>query len=167
MTIITVGDMGQGHRIAGGRGMTGAGDTGHSCCHIPGSDMVHMLSRCGLILMTVQTVGRVGTKGDHFGDGSDVGRQGLNNGIDRIDVPSGVMALTAVVLMVAQDIGPVAGQMAVRAFLAIGLTEITERINIHRMIDATAGQAVVMACEVGSVAVLAFATMNIRRLLPG
>ena len=140
--------------------MTDAGDTGRYCFHIAWGDMVHVLGRCSLILVAIQTVGRVGTIGDDIGNRSP-GR------VNRIDVTGGVMALAAIVLVIAQDIGPVAGQMAVGAFLAIRLTEVGERIDIYRMIDCATGKAVIMARKVGAVAVLAFTAMNIRRLLQG
>lgn len=156
MAIVAFGEMGQGHWIGGRRGMAGAVDA--ACCRrdISGGDVVHVLIRCGLVLMAVQAIGRVGAQGDNVSNGD--GRYGW---VYRVDVTGGVVTLAAVVLVVAQDIGPVAGEMAVGALLTIGLAEVGERIDIRRMVDGAAGNAMVMAREVSGVAVFAFADVGI------
>jgi len=107
--------------------------------------MVHVHGGCGLIGMAHQA-GSLGAGGnDHWDGGS--GR------VNRIDIPCGVVALTAIVQVGLQDIGPVVGMMAVGARLAVGLAEVGHRIDIRCMVFEAAGLAVVMAREVTEVAV--------------
>lgn len=63
------------------------------------------------------------------------------------------MAGAAIVQMGLHDIGPVAGMMAVGAGLAVRLAEVGCRIDIDRVVDGAAGNAMVVTREVGAVAI--------------
>lgn len=79
--------------------------------------MIHVLSWSLLVNMTVQTVGRISTKGDDILDGG-AGTEGW------VDIAGGIMAFAAIVEMGKQDIRPVASMVAVRARLPVSLAKV-------------------------------------------
>ena len=76
---------------------------------------------------------------------------------DRVDIPGGVVTGGAGVHMGTQDIRPVLHRVAGGAGLRIDLTEVGGRINCDGMVNQATGGTMVMAGEVGGVAVDALA----------
>ena len=147
VTVIAASQVGLGHRIDAGTLMAVGGHTTRCRSNVARGNMVHVLGRSGFVLMAVKAVGGVCAKGN------DVGHCGSRL-VHRVDISGCVMAGAAVVQVGLQDIRPVAGMVAVGARLAIGLTQVCERVDIYRVVDEATGIAMVMASKVCGVAVL-------------
>jgi len=118
--------------------------------------MVHMHGRRSLVGMAHEA-SSLGSGGNDIGD---FGAGWVN----RVDISSGgVAGVTGSQAwsrgpqMGLQDIGPVAGMMAVGARLGVGLTKVGNRIDIRCVLVGAAGKAVGMGREITGVAVNAFA----------
>ena len=156
VAIITVGNMGLGHRIGIGRGVAGRVDAGWCGCHVAGCSVVHVHDRRGLVGMAHEA-GSLGAGGD------DHRNRGPGR-VNRIDIAAccvagvtGGESWGGGPQVGLQDIRPVTGMMAVRARLAVGLAEIGRRIDICCMLVGAGGKAVSVGREVTEVTVYALA----------
>jgi len=94
----------------------------------------------------------VGVVDDHLYGGA--------GGANRVAITAGVMTGGAVIAMGGQNIRPVLDRVAVGARFVINHAQIGCRVDLHRMVNAAASAAVVMAGKGASVAALAFAAAS-------
>ena len=81
----------------------------------------------------------------------------------RVDIAAGIVAGAATAEMGGQDLSKGRDRMAVGAGLGVSLTAVGQWVDLHGVINAATGSAMVMTSEIGGVAGNTLAAANNRR----